>query len=452
MTTKRTEELLKADIEHVIHPYNSYAPLGRNWGIVFDSAHGVTLVDTEGKEYLDLSSQLVSQNLGHGRKEIQDAITDAIHKIDYTTLYYGFTNPYSVECARKLAGLTPGTLNHFYFTCGGSESTDSAVKIARFYQHCRGKKGKYKIISLYNGYHGETGISTYVSGIGRGAVQNPFGPTPGGFVRIPPFYCYRCMLGHKYPDCNTRCAYLLNDVIEAEGEESVAAFIAEPLTGTAGFFEPPVEWWPIVSEICEKHDVLLIADEVMTGFARTGKMFAQEHWGIKADMMTMAKGLTSCYLPLGAVAVNDTVWDVIKNKMLVHGMTYSGHPICCAASIACMDIYVKEKVADNAAKVGKHLRERLDTEFLPLPCVGNISGKGMMQAVEFVNDKKSKAVLAPDVREELIEKVLANGLFTRITGALGNQMFISPPCVSTVEEVNKMLDILLPLVAELKPK
>jgi len=448
MVSKRTQELLQADAEQVVHGMNV---VGKNQGIVMEKAHGIYVVDTEGKEYIDLSSQLMCVNLGHRRQEIIDAVTEAMNEIDYVTTFFGITNPYIIEVSQKLAKLTPGDLNHFHYTSGGSESVDSAVKIARFYWSRKGLAGKYKIISLYGSYHGSAGISTNVTGLGRGANQNPFGPVSLGFVHVAPPYSYRCMFG-DVPDCGQATVNYLEAVIQAEGPESIAAFIAEPILGSAGPIEPPAGWWPQVAEICKKYGILLIVDEVMSGFARTGKMFACEHWNIKGDIMTMAKGIVNAALPFAAVALSDEVYGVLKEANLRHGFTYSGHPIPAAASSAALDIYVRDKVVENAARVGVHIKQRLETEFLPLPCVGCIDGRGMFQSLELVNDKESKAPIEQAVKEELWQKLFDAGIFTRIAGWLGNKMPICPPCTMTLEEADKALDIIKPLIAELKPK
>ncbi len=446
MTSKRTENLLQADKEHVLH---SHYAMGQNRGIVMDEAHGIYLVDTEGKEYIDFSSQLACCNLGHRRQEIIDAVMEAMNKIDYATTFFGMTNSYVIEVSKKLAKLTPGDLNHFYFTSGGSESTDTAVKLARLYWNSRGQAGKYKIISLYASFHGSAGASTQVTGLGRGVLHNPFGPVSPGFIHVPPPYSYRCMFG-DVPDCGETSVNFLEQVIQAEGPESIAAFMAEPILGGAGMIEPPPQWWPKVVEICKKYEVLLIVDEVMSGFARTGKMFASEHWNIKGDMMTMAKGIANAALPFGAVALNDHVYETLKDKVLSHGFTYSGHPVCAAASSAALDIYVRDKVVENVAKVGKHIKQRLEAEFLPLPCVGCIDGRGVFQAIELVKNNESKAPIDPEVREKLWQKLLESGVFAPIRGWLGNRMFVSPPCTITIEEADKALDIIYPLIAALK--
>jgi len=448
--TARTEELIKTDLAHIIHPSTN---VGENVGIVFETTHDrIFMVDTNGKEYIDFNAGLMCCNLGHGQKEIQDAIVEAINNTDYTTQYYGFSNVYAIECARLLAEITPVDLSHFVFVSGGSDAIDSAVKIARLYWYRKGKESKQKIICLYNGYHGELGISTYLTRTGGGRPQRGFGAEPAGYIRIPNYYCYRCQFGSKYPDCDMLCASFLDTVIKSEGADSIAAFLVEPIQGSGGVINPPPEYLPMIRKICSDNDILLIADEVMSGFARTGKMFAMEHSDIVSDIMVMAKGITSAYIPLGAVALNSEIFETLKGNEFSHGITYSGHPIACAASAAALKLYKNQKVAENAAKVGNHIRQRLENEFLPLPCVGNIGGKGMFQAVELVNDKKSKAVIYPDAKLDLWHKILDRGIYLRITGALGNRMFITPPCTMTIEEADKAMDVVLDLVTELKPK
>ena len=447
MVSKRTQELLKADAEHVVHGMYT---VGRNIGIVMEKAHGIYLEDSEGKEYIDLSSQLICVNLGHRRQEIIDAVTKAMNEIDFVTTFFGVSNPYILDVSRKLAELTPGDLNHFHYTSGGGEAVDSAVKLARFYWSRKGLAGKYKIISLYASYHGSAGISTNLTGLGRGANQNPFGPVASGFVHVAPPYSYRCMFG-DVPDCCQASIDYLESVIQAEGPESIAAFIAESIMGAAGVIEPPPGWWPKVAELCKKYDILLIVDEVMSGFARSGKMFACEHWGVKGDMMTMAKGIVNSALPFAAVALSDEVYDVLKDNMLSHGFTYSGHPIAAAASSAALDIYVRDKVAENAAKVGKHIKQRLEAEFVPLPCVGYADGRGAFQALELVKDKKTKEPIDQKMKDKLWQDLFEAGIFTRVIGWRGNRMFICPPCVITIEEADKTLDIIKPIIAGLKP-
>jgi putrescine aminotransferase len=449
--SKRTEELIKTDIEHILH---TLSLPGVHTGVVFETTRdGIYLVDTEGKEYIDATSGLMCVNLGHGQKAIQDAICDAIRKMDYTVSFYGFGNVYTIECAQLLSEIIPGDLDHFYFVSGGSEATDTVIKIARVYWHHKGMGTKQKIIGLVNAYHGQLGISTYTTRLGQGMIQRGFGAEPSGYLRVPGYFCYRCQFEATYPGCDMLCARFLKSVIDSEGPDSIAAFFAEPIQGSGGIIKPPPEYWPMVRKICTDSGILLIGDEVMTGFARTGKMFAFEHFKVVPDMMIMAKGINSAYLPLGAVAFNDEVLETLKGKVFPHGVTYSGHPIPCAASVASLKLYKELKVVENSAKVGSHIKNRLDKEFLPLPCVGDIGGGyGMFSSIELVTDKKSKGIPDPQVKQDLWNKCLENGLFVRITGTYGNRMFIAPPCTMTIKEADKMLDILLPLVSEFKGK
>lgn len=244
-------------------------PIGGNCGIAIDKSYGIYFQDTEGKEYIDGSSQLVCVNLGYGRQELVDAIREELGKLQYAMHFCGFTNEASIRCGQKLSEIVPKGLDHFNFTSGGSQSVDVAIRLARLYWNVKGR-AKYKIISLYDSYHGVGGPGLALAGSGRGFFEKGAMPLMPGFVHIPSYYCYRCMLGLEYPACGIRCARYLAEVIEKEGAENI---------GAGGMIAPP-EYWPIVREICDKYDVLLIDDEVMTGFGRTGKMFAVEHWGL----------------------------------------------------------------------------------------------------------------------------------------------------------------------------
>ena len=363
MPSKRTQELIRADKEHQVHPW---WVTGQEITRVFEKGHGIYLVDTEGQEYMDLASQLICCNLGHHVKEINKAITAALDKIDYVTNFYGQTNVYAIELSQKLAQITPGSLKHFYYTCGGSESTDTALKMARAYWHFKGQAGKYKIISLYDSYHGLSGYSMNVTGLGGGRMHAPFGPAQAGFLRIPSYYDYRSMFG-DVPDSGLLSARFMEKVILQEGAGSIAAFIAEPILGSGGHVVPPEGWWPMVTEICRKYNILLIVDEVMTGFCRTGKMFASEHWDLKPDIMTMAKGITAAILPFGGVAFSATR-SIQPLKANPSPMASPTPPIRFAAAlIATIDYYLKYKVAENAAKVGLHIKSVWKPNFCRSP-------------------------------------------------------------------------------------
>jgi len=441
MNKRSLEELIKLDREHIIHPHH---PIGEECGIIIASGHGVWLRDIEGREYIDGRSQLTCVNLGYGRREVVDAIKEQLDILPYLSIFYHFSHPAIIECATRLAEVTPGGLNHFSFTSGGSESIESAFMIARLFWHLRGKP-KNKIISLYRSYHGNTLGAMSATGMPMGGLESMVALSPG-FIHIPPYYCYRCSFGKEYPDCDIKCARFLAETIESEGPESVAAFIAEPVIGVGGYISPPPEYWPIVRQICTDYDVLLIADEVMTGFCRTGRFFAVEHWGIKPDMMAMGKGITSSYVPFGAVAISDEIYEQSKGAHL-SGFTHAGHPIAAAAACKAIEIYVKERVAEHVTQVAKHVLERLDNEFKSLPCVADVNGLGLMIGIEVVKDKATKAPLDPKVMGTILPHALANGLITR---GRGTRVALCPPLTITMEEADKVLDILYPILADLK--
>jgi adenosylmethionine-8-amino-7-oxononanoate aminotransferase len=446
MKRAKTDELLQWDRDHLIHPMS---PIGSTRGIVFETAEGIILRDTEGREYIDSSSQLVNVNIGHGRKEVIEAIVEQLGKLQYTTTYWGFTNTATILCAKKLAEITPPGLKHFFFTSGGSESVETAFKIARNYWHAK-KPEKHKILSLYHSFHGVSFGTLSATSLGMGRLGKSFGPLVPGFLHIPSYYCYRCAFGLEYPRCQIKCADFLAETIANEGQDSVAAFIAEPVQGSVGMISPPPEYWPKVRKICSEMGILLIADEVMSGFGRTGKLFGVENWEVIPDIMTMAKGITSGYIPFGAVAIREEIYQELKNRQtpFFHGFTYSGHPVGSAAAIKDMEIIVKEKLADNAAQMGQYALHRLQEEFLPLPWVGAVNGLGLMIGIEYVEDKKTKAiskkVLA--ISQKIQDRALQEGLFLRV---FGNRVTLSPPLIINKEQMDKILDILKPILTDL---
>ena len=446
MKKGKTEELLQWDRDHLIH---SMWPMGTTRGMVFDTAEGVIIRDTEGKEYIDSSSQLVNVNIGHGRKEVIQAIVEQLGKLQYTTTYWGFTNTAAVLCAKKLAEITPPGLKHFFFTSGGSESVETAFKIARNYWHAN-KPEKNKIISLYHSFHGVSFGTLSATSLGMGRLWKSYGPLVPGFLHIPSYYCYRCGFGLEYPGCRVKCASFLAETIEHEGRDSVAAFIAEPVQGSAGMISPPREYWPMVRKICSEMGVLLIADEVMSGFGRTGKLFAVENWDVIPDIMTMAKGITSGYIPFGAVAIREEIYQELQSRQtpFFHGFTYSGHAVAAAAAIKDMEIIVGEKLADNAAQMGQYALRRLQEEFLPLPSVGDVNGLGLMIGIEYVEDKKTKAIPKKvwEISQKIQDRALKDGLFLRV---FGSRITLSPPLIVNQKQMDKILAILKPIVAEI---
>jgi len=439
----RTEELLKYDREHLLHGLSA---VKANQGFVVERADGVTLVDTDGKKYMDLSSQAINVNLGHNRRDVLEAAKEQMDKLTFSFILRGFSNLPSIELAQKLATIMPKGLDHFLWTHTGADTVDCAFRVANMYWKAKGTR-KYKLISLAMSYHGTSrGVAT-ATNLGKGVIEEM--PPAPGHIHIPNYYCYRCPFGKEYPSCGIQCAKFLEYTIENEGKDSVAAFIAEPEQGATGFIAPPPEYWPMVREICNKYDVLLIADEVMTGFARTGKMFAVEHWDVVPDMMCMSKGIVAGYLPFGALAISGQIFNALAGQFFPPGSTESGNPVCCAAANKCIDIYVKERIPEHVAEVGKRARERMEKEFMALPHVGVVDGLGLMLAMEIVTDKETKGIPNSKLAQIIQTRGIEKGALLRI---VGNRPGYCPPCTITQEESERGLDILYSVLAELKPQ
>jgi len=448
MVSKRTEELLALDRKYLVH---GFAVVGSEdvWPVI-ERAEGIKCWDTEGKAYYDAASQQTSNTLGHGQKEIIEAICEQARKLQFAHLLARQSNVPIIEYAAELAEVVPVGMAHFFFTNGGSEAVETAFKLARLYWHVQGRP-KYKIISLQNSYHGAGLGSVAATRAGSGAFWTGYAPLAAGFIQAPTFYCNRCVFGLKYPSCDILCARYVEKVIQAEGADSVAAYIAEPVLGAAGNVAPPSEYFPIVRRICDDNDVFLIGDEVQTGFGRTGRLWGQEHWPVKWDIMVIAKAIDGCYLPFGATLLSDRVFDGLKGTMLWHGFTQHGNPICAAAASAALKIIFRNKMVENAAKVGAYVLERLNREFKELPNVSDISGLGLMLGIELVKDKEAKTPFNTETMPKWIRKVLDRGLYVRMALARDyTRVRFNPPIITTEKEADEMLDILYTSIAELK--
>jgi len=443
--SKQTQKIMDADKELCIH---GFWPIGSTVKeIVWDHGKGSYLWDTEGRQYFDFSSQLMNVNIGHCVPEVIAAIKEALDKYGAPTSMYGYTTEALVENCRKLKQVTPEGINHFHFSCNGSDAIDTAVHMALLYWQAKGLPLKQKIIGLYHAYHGISGPSRQLTNtVNVGFWGNVL---QAGFIKAPRYYCYRCPFGLTYPDCDIKCARYLEHIIQMEGPGSIAAFIAESAMGASGIVWPPDEYWPIVREICSKYDILMIADEVMSGFCRSGRFFAQDHWGIKPDIMAMAKAIAASHWPYAATGFNDKVFEAVKDRYYSHGYTFGGHPVGAAASSATIDYMVKNKVAENAAKLGEVMEQRFEADFRKLPCVGFAGGKGCFQAIELVKDKKTKE---PFVGSVLEPQFTAAGLYLRNLGegANRNRICTAPHCTATVDELNEALDKMLPILAAIK--
>jgi adenosylmethionine-8-amino-7-oxononanoate aminotransferase len=428
------------DREFLVHPGTHLRDHARLGPFIIVEAQGIYLRDVEGRQYIDGVSCLWNVNIGHGRKEIAAAVAAQMETLDFSPIYYSMSHPPAIRLAERIAGLTPGDLNHIYFTSTGSEANESAFKIARYYWRLRGTPERYLVISRNQGYHGTT--MGALSATGLPLYRRSFGPLVPGYLHIPAPYCYRCELNKEYPSCDLACARALEDLIAREGPAAVAAVVAEPVQGTGGVIVPPPEYLPLIAKICAERGVLLIFDEIITGFGRTGKLFGAEHWGLVPDMMTFAKGVSSGYLPLGGVAMSETLYRTIAepDATFFHGYTYNGHPVTCAAALKNLEILLGEGLVENAARSGEHLQRRVQ-ELLDLPGVGNVRGLGLMAAVELVGDKKTRAPFDPalHVPERVRDGARDRGLYCR---SLGESIALAPPLITTTSQIDDIVDIL----------
>jgi putrescine aminotransferase len=429
-------DLIQQDREHLIHPL--YHPDDHESPVIFVKGEGAILTAVDGREYIDGLSCLWNVNIGHGRAELADAASEQMRALAFASNYTGSANIPAIRLAARLAEVAYPSLNAVYFTSGGAESNESAFKTVRFFWKAHGKPDKVKIIARNWAYHGVTIAA--MSATGMPYYKTMFEPQAPGFLQINAPYRYRCTHCADQPDCNLGCANELEQAIQREGPDTVAAFIAEPVQGAGGVIPPPPQYFPRIREICDQYDVLFIADEVITGFGRTGKLFALDHWGVEPDIMTFAKGITSGYLPLGGMMVSDRVQRAILDVPIanrwMHAYTYSGHPTCCAVGLVNLDIIIGERLPERAATMGRRLLEGL-RRIADHPNVGEVRGLGMLAAVELVADKASKAPFDASVKmgERVIQDLRNRGVFTR---ARGDVICLAPPLVTTEEQLDRL--------------
>ena len=399
-------------------------------------AEGVYFWDAEGKRYLDFSSQLMNLNIGHQHPHVVRAIQEQAGLLC-------FAHPSMATAPRgrlgeMLARIAPGNLNKTFFCLGGAEANENAIKMARMYT------GRFKIIARYRSYHGATSGAIALTGDPR---RWPAEPTMPGVIHAFDPFCYRCHFGWTPETCHRECISHLEDIIRFEGPENVAAVFLEGVTGSNGIIVPPDDYWPRVRELCDRYGILLISDEVMSGFGRTGKWFAVDNWNVVPDMITCAKGLTSGYVPLGAVIVSEPIARHFQDKMLWCGLTYSGHPLACAAGVATMEVYIQDGLIENAARVGRYLRQRLGELKAGHPSVGDVRSIGLFAVIEVVKDRATREPMAPwNARGTELGKMgdvarflRQNGLFTFLQW---NLIFVVPPLCITAEQLDEGLEII----------
>jgi len=416
------------------HHLHSWSVQGQLDPIVFSHGQGAAFWDAEGKRYLDFSSQLMNLNTGHQHPRIVKAIQEGAQKCCFIGPGYAYESRSAL--VEKLAAITPENINHFFFTLGGAEANENAIKMARLYS------GKNKLISRYRSYHGATMGAITLTGDPR---RWPAEPGIPGVIKVFDPYCYQCSFGLEYPSCRIRCAEHVREVMMYEGaRDYVAAMIVEGVTGSNGIIVPPPEYYPRLREICDEFKVLLICDEVMSGFGRTGEWFSFQNWGVKPDIITMAKGLTSGYMPLGGVAVSDEIAAYFQDHMLWCGLTYNAHPLSCAAAVACLEVYEEEDLINRARRMGQVIKTELEALKAKHKCVGDARGIGMFWVLELVRDRQTHEPLVPfnttgDLTKGIMKRLRDGGVMTFVHW---HKIFVVPPLVISEAELKEGLEVI----------
>jgi adenosylmethionine-8-amino-7-oxononanoate aminotransferase len=411
--------------------------------LIMARADGVHYWDVSGKRYLDALSGIYVVSVGHNNRRVLDAIRKQLDTLCFSPPMHG-TNPVAVQLATLLAELAPGDLDAVKFQCGGSEVTEAAIKLARQYHRLTGSPGKYKVISRYLSWHGSTLGALSASGLkSRKTVNEPLAP---GFVHVFPPYCYRCPFGKSYRDCGITCATLVCSVIEMEDPDTVAAVMVEPIGHTGGILAPPPEYLPILREVCDRHNVLLIFDEIITGAGRTGHLFAAETYGVVPDVLCTAKGLSGGYAPLSAMicrrGIADAFWGPAgENPGFVEGHTFEGNPLSCAAGIAVLREILDRDLCGNTRAQGERLRQGFERLVQKHGVIGDVRGMGLLQGIEIVRDTKTKEPFPAEVAfgVRVGRRALEHGLLCRFDP---NWIAFGPPLTVTAEQLDEMLAVL----------
>jgi adenosylmethionine-8-amino-7-oxononanoate aminotransferase len=420
-----TGTLVQQDKAHLIHAVSNLHRLQRDGPLILARGEGVHVWDTEGKRYVEGFGGLWNVNVGHGRPELVAAMAEQAAKLPYAPTFFGLASVPAITLAARLAELFPESINRFFFTSGGAEANETAIKLARYHWWLQGKPEKVTILTRRQAYHGIASGALAATGIP--AFWEGFGPRMPGFVHLTPPSAYRYGEGLTEEQFVAKLVIELEEAIAREGADTIAAFIGEPVQGAGGIIVPPAGYWPAVAEVLKRHEILLILDEVVTAFGRTGKMFGMQQYGVSPDVVSFAKGITSGYQPLGGVGVTDEIFEVLSkpDRMFMHGFTYSGHPVACAVALANLRIVEEERLPENAERTGADLFAR----FAPLvdhPHVGEVRGKGLMLAIEVVADKVTKTGFAAseDIGGKLQAATRRHGVLVR-TG--GDGIIIAPP-------------------------
>lgn len=435
-----SNSLVQLDRAHLVHPVASYRGHEKAGVRVLRSGAGARVTDSTGHELVDGFAGLWCVNAGYGQDSIVQAATRQLIELPYATGYFGLGSEPAIRLAAELAERAPGDLNHVYFTLGGSDAVDSTVRFIRYYQHARGTPERDQFISLEQGYHGSSTVGAGLTALP--AFHAGFGLPFEWQHKIPSHYAYRNPVGGDPGAIIAASLRALRDKVDELGRERVAAFYAEPIQGSGGVLVPPPGWLRAMRDLCAELDILFVADEVITGFGRTGPLFACSDEDVVPDLMTLAKGLTSGYAPMGAVLLSDRVYDVIADgagsSAVGHGYTYSAHPVSAAIGLAVLRLY-EDGLLENGRRAGAQLMAGLQS-LADHPLVGEVRGRGMLAAIELVTDKARKTPLpaAADPSRRIFDRAWENGLVIRAfnAGVLG----YAPPLCCTSADIDAIIE------------
>ena len=433
------DQLRKDALEHLWTHNGSWVDMAENGGpVIILKAKGIRLTDSDGVEWMDVSSGYQCVTAGHAREELAEAAIEQMREIAYFP-NFGATPP-TIKLSKKLAQITPGNLTRSFFVNGGSDAVETAVKMARAY-HVRNKEGsRYRIISRKGSYHGALGITTHLGGRDVNE-QRDYVPSFPGLLYAPQPNAYRSSFNTEDPELDAElCANAIQDLIEFHGPETVSAIVADPIPG-ANASVPGSCYWPMLREICNKYGVILIGDEVITAWGRTGKMFALEHWDVVPDIMTVAKGLSSAHLPVGAVIATKEIASVFAggevSKPFIHALTFGGHPVTNAVALRNIKLIEDENLVKNSETQGAYIKKRLLEMMDKYPMIGCVQGKGLQIGIDLVIDRVSKEPIPDSVRETLGDELEKRRLLVR-PGSFGFTLY--PPLIINREEVNELLE------------
>jgi len=429
------ETIRRWETEYVMYPWMAQRGLSP---LVVERAKGNYFYDSSGKRYLDFSSQFVFSNLGHADERVVGVVAEQARKLP------AMASPFATEAKARLgkllAEVTPGDIKKTFFSTSGAEANEGALKLARL------ATGKQKVIARYRGYHGSTMGAMALSNDYRNWACEPSIP---GVVHCLDPYCYRCPFGASYPSCDVQCAKHVEDVVRFEGgARRVAGFIAEPVVGANGVIVPPDGYWQRVREICDRYEMVMIVDEVMSGFGRTGKWFAIEHWGVVPDVITMAKGITSGYVPLGATSMRPWVAERFETNQWVHGHTYSGHTLAMAAGVAAIEVYKADGLIERSAEMGEYLKEKALELQERHPSVGDVRGLGLFVGMELVKNRKTKEPIheapwegprPPTAKMKVLAEALKEGVYC-LPGQT-SVIMLAPPLTITKDEIDFAMEV-----------